>query len=93
MNTLNTEQRRDLLDRLRKIATLQNSLWQEAKTISDELLDCELDAVLQQVSDLAVATAGPGEDLTYDDVDSFVAHCQRLATVQSIRIDLSQPEA
>jgi hypothetical protein len=72
---------------------LQNWLWQEAITISDELLDCELDSVLGQVPDLAVATAGPDEDLTYDDLDNFIEHCRRLVGVQSVRIDLGNPGA
>ena len=91
MNTLNIEKRQELLDRLRTMALLQNWLWQEAITISDELLDCELDAVLRQVPDLAVATSVPDEDLTYDDLDNFVEGCRRIVTVQSIRIDLSRP--
>ncbi len=52
MSILSTEQRHELLDRLRTMAMLQN--WQEAIRISDELLDCELDAVLGQVPDLAL---------------------------------------
>jgi len=93
MNIISPEQRHELLDRLRTMAMLQNWLWQEAITISDELLDCELDSVLGQVPNLAVATAGPGEDLTYDDLDNFVEHCRRIVGVHSIRIDVSQPGA
>ena len=91
MNTLNTEQRQELLDRMRTMAFLQNLLWQEAITVSDELLDCELDAVLRQVPDLALATSAPDEDLTYGDLDDFVEHCRRIAAVQIIAIDLSRP--
>jgi len=93
MNNLSAEQKPELLDRLRTMAMLQNWLWQEASAISDELLDCELHAVLEQVPDLALATAGPGEELTYDDLDLFVEHCQRTVAVHSIRIDLSPPGA
>jgi hypothetical protein len=88
MNNLSAEQNLQLLDRLRTMARLQNRLWQEAMTIADELLDCELDAVLEQVPNLAVATSAPGDDLTYDDLDDFVNHCGRIVAVCSIRIDL-----
>ena len=37
MNTLSTEPRHELLDRLRTIALLQNWLWDEAIIISDDL--------------------------------------------------------
>ncbi len=49
--------RSNLLDRLRVMATLQQWLWDEATTIADEILDCELDAVLDQLPDL-VANGG-----------------------------------
>jgi hypothetical protein len=92
MNVLSAERRHELVDRLRTMAMLQNWLWQEAIMVSDELLGCELDAVLEQVPDLAVATAAPGEDLTCDDLDNFVERCRRIVTVQSIRIDLKDCE-
>ena len=82
--------RGNLLDRLRVMATLQQWLWDEATTIADEILDCELDAVLGQVPDLALASSGEGEDLTEDDLDNFLVYCGRLVTVQSIRIDLDR---
>ncbi len=81
MKTLTPQRRRKLLDKLRTMALLQNLLWREAIAISDELLDCELDAVLRQVPDLAVATSGP-------DVDNFVEGCKRIVVVQNIAIDL-----
>jgi hypothetical protein len=93
MNTLSAKQSLELLDRLRTMAMLQNWLWQEAITISDDLLDCELDAVLKQVPDLALATAGPDDDLTCHDVDDFVEHCREIMAVHNIKIDLSQPGA
>jgi len=93
MNTLNAEQKRELLDRLRTMAMLQNWLWQEAIIVSDELLDCELDAVLAKVPDLALATAGPGEDLTDDDLDNFLEHCRQIVAVHAIVIDPIQPGA
>lgn len=85
MRSLSTEQRHELLDRLRTMALLQTWLWQEATIISDELLDCELTAVLEQVPDLALATAGDDGDLTHDDLDDFVEHCRRIVAVCSIR--------
>lgn len=88
MNTLDSEQRDNLLDKLRIIATLQQWLWQEATTIADDLLDCELDAVLKRIPDLAVASSGEGSDLTEDDLDAFLDACGRIVTVQSISIDL-----
>lgn len=90
MNTLTTEQRHELLDRLQTIAMLQTWLWKEATTIADELLDCELDSVLDQTPELALA-CGPGGELTYEDLDDFIDYCRRIVTVCAIRIDLSQP--
>src|SRR5205823_9367331 len=58
MNIVDPEVRSNLLDRLRVIATLQQWLWQEATVIADEILDCELDAVLRRIPDLAVASSG-----------------------------------
>jgi hypothetical protein len=49
VNTLDTEPREYLLDKLRIMATLQQWLWDGATTIADDLLDCELDAVLKQI--------------------------------------------
>lgn len=83
MNALSIAQKHELLDRLRAMAFLQNLLWREAITISDELLDCELDTVLRQVADLAMATAAPGEDLTHDDLDNFLENCRRIVVVQA----------
>jgi len=60
----------------------------EATTIADEILDCELDTVLRQVPDLALASSGEGEDLTEDDLDNFLEYCWRFVSVQNIRIDL-----
>lgn len=60
MNILGTENRSELLKRLRKMAMLHDSLWEVARSISDELLDCELEAVLEQVQDLACLMAGRG---------------------------------
>ena len=57
MNIVDPELRSNLLDRLRVIATLQQWLWQEATVIADEILDCELDAVLEQVPNLALAAS------------------------------------
>ena len=90
MKMVDAEMRGNLLDRLRMIATLQQWLWDEATTIADEILDCELDAVLTQVPDLALASSGEGEDLTEDDLDNFLEYCGRLVTVQSIKIDLDR---
>jgi hypothetical protein len=39
-------------------------LWQEATVIADEILDCELAAVLEKIPDLAVVSSGEGSDLT-----------------------------
>ena len=71
------------------MAFLQNLLWREAIAISDRSLECELDAVLRQVPDLAVASAGPNEHLTDDDLNNFVENCSR-TVVQSI--DLARSE-
>lgn len=90
MKSLNSEQRQELLDRLRTMSFLQNLLWREATTISDELLDCELDMVLQQVPDLAAATPRPDEGVTYEDLNDFLDNCQRTVVVQSIAIDISR---
>ena len=88
MNIVDPEVRSNLLDRLRVIATLQQWLWQEATVIADEILDCELDAVLRRIPDLAVASSGEGADLTEDDLDGFLDSCGRIVTVQSMSIDL-----
>ena len=88
VNTLDSEQREYLLDKLRIMATLQQWLWDEATTIADDLLDCELDAVLKKIPDLAVASSGEGADLTEDDLDEVLDSCGRIVTVQSISIDL-----
>ena len=88
MNVVDPELRSELLDRLRVMATLQQWLWQEATVIADEILDCELEAVLKRIPDLAVASSGEGSDLTEDDLDAFLDACGRMVTVQSISIDL-----
>lgn len=90
MNTLTPEMRANLLDRLRVMATLQQWLWDEATTIADEILDCELDAVLDQLPDLALASSGECEDLTEDDLEGFVEYCGRIVTVRHFRIDLDR---
>lgn len=86
MNIVDSELRGKLLQRLRVIAKLQQWLWEEATVIADEILDCELDAVLRTIPELAVASAGEGADLTEDDLDGFLDSCERIITIQSITI-------
>jgi hypothetical protein len=90
MNTVTPEMRDNLSDRLKVMAMLQQWLWDEATTIADEILDCELDAVLDQLPDLALASSGEGEDLTDDDLDGFLEYCGRIVTVRHFRIDLDR---
>jgi len=90
MNIVDSELRSKLLKRLRVMATLQQWLWQEATVIADEILDCELEPVLKQIPELAVASSGEGADLTEDDLDAFLDYCGRIVTVQPIRIDLDR---
>ena len=86
MNIVDSELRGKLLQRLRVMAKLQLWLWEEATVIADEILDCELDAVLKTIPELAVASAGEGVGLTEDDLDGFLDSCERTVTVQSITI-------
>ena len=58
--------------------------------IADEILDCELAAVLDQIPDLALDSSGEGEDLTEGDLDNFLEYCGRIATVQHFMIDLDR---
>lgn len=88
MNRVTPEMRGNLLDRLRVTAMLQQWLWNEATTIADEILDCELDAVLDQLPELALASSGEGEDFTEDDLDDFLEYCGRIVAVHNFRIDL-----
>lgn len=90
MNRITREMRVNLLDRLRVMATLQQWLWHEATTIADEILDCELAVVLEQIPDLALASSGEGEDLTEDDLDNFLEYCGRIVGVHNFRIDLDR---
>ena len=78
MNTPTIKQKHELLDRLQTLGALQNQLWEEASAIADEMLDCALDAVLEQVPEIALATAGPDDELTFDDVDKFLVGCRSI---------------
>ena len=78
MNILSIKQRHELLDRLQALGRLQNQLWQEASAVADELVGCKLDDVLEQVPEIALVMAGPGEDLTFDEVDKFLVSCRSI---------------
>lgn len=90
MNKPDSDTRANLLDRLRVMAMLQQWIWDEATTIADKILDCELGVVLDQLPELALALCGEGEDLTEDDLDDFLEYCERIVTIRHFRIDLDR---
>jgi hypothetical protein len=67
------------------MGTLQQWLWEEAPTVADDLLDCELDAVLKYIPDLAIS--GPA-DLDNEDLDRFLDHCRRILGCYAINLHL-----
>ena len=71
--------------------SLQQWLWDEATIIADEILNCELGAVLERAPDLALASSGEGEDLTEDDLDNFLDYCRRVVAIKNFRIDFDRP--
>lgn len=89
MKMVDAEMRGNLLARLRVMAILQQRIWDEAITIADEILGCELEVVLDQVPDLASALCSEGEYLTEDDLDDFLEYCGRIVAIRQIRIDLA----